>query len=365
MAYEKSWNFSQNVDCNGEYGDVASSAAAMVYNLFHMLSGGNGSTDAAWEIVSASNSSTVAAGGTNITGAGDFIWNSGGAHSWFTARKEMLPSTGSLTRYVYFTMDCSTANNYDIYFNFDHEEPSSAGSTSARPSESTYAYEKNNHQIIPNNYDAGVPHYFHGIIDTSGSWHMVGAKSGNGNGYPFYLACSHIETPKTGTVDPYPVWMAGGYSVSNDGPTYYANLYSTSYAFWNADTESRLSQAVWATYGPKNMEGTRGSDYNSYTSLAMVDAGVSTVSLLTSTGFGAVGDFVDNSWPLLPVYVRANWQTAARLYRVWKGRLPDVHAGPQYDHNYSGAVIPGTGSVQYNLVGALWFPATASWLPGG
>ena len=74
-AYEKSWNFRLNTDITGS-GTTESYAQNWMFNLFTMLSGGNGNSDAKWEIVSASDGSTVAAGGTNITTATDFVFNS-------------------------------------------------------------------------------------------------------------------------------------------------------------------------------------------------------------------------------------------------------------------------------------------------
>ena len=180
-AYEKSWNFRLNTDITGS-GTTESYAQNWMFNLFTMLSGGNGNSDAKWEIVSASDGSTVAAGGTNITTATDFVFNNpGAAHSWFVARKAMLPTTASASRYIYFTADCENTNKYQAYFAFDYETPSSAGTTTNRPTHAgPNPYAKDTQQFIPSTTDAGNPTYFHGIIDTTGSFYVFTSRNESG-----------------------------------------------------------------------------------------------------------------------------------------------------------------------------------------
>tara|TARA_R110000851_G_C13027370_1_gene560766 strand:+ start:279 stop:1397 length:1119 start_codon:yes stop_codon:yes gene_type:complete len=370
MATEKTWAYSQNVDCNGEYADVASSCGTWMYNLFTMLSGGNGNSTSKWEIISASNSTAVAAGGTNITGAGNFIWSSSGAHSWFTARKDtLLPQTGSGGRYVYMTVDCEDTNPYKAYFAFDHEINTSAGSTTARPTVAGTEYAKDAQQFLDNTYDAGLPHYFHGIIDTTGSFHAFYSKSGLSYEYPFAISCARLETPRTGTVDPYPVMLKLGYynHASYQGPWDMDNMGNFSLAgAWNTATPGTYgtSQAMWEVgSGIGAAEGMAGRAANDYT---MATCNISTGTVYTywgSSGWKASGDSIDASWGLTPIYFYDNFVSQIPDYVTLKGRLPDVHFASNY-WDYGGSVMPGTGTIQYCWVGQCWFPATASLLPG-
>jgi hypothetical protein len=371
MATEKTWAYSQNVDCNGEYSDVASSCGKWMYNFFTMLSGGNGNSTAKWEIISASNGSTVAAGGTNITGAGNFIWNTAGnAHSWFTARKDtLLPQTGSGGRYIYITVDCEDSNPYKAYFAFDHEINTSAGSTTNRPTVAGTEYAKDGQQFLDNSYDAGLPHYFHGIIDTTGSFHAFYSKSGLSYEYPFAISCARLETPRTGTVDPYPVLVKLGYynNSSYQGPWDLDNMSSYNIVgCWNNSTPGTYgaSQAMWEVgSGIGNAEGMAGRAANDYT---MTTYNISTGTTYTywgNNGWKASGDSIDASWGLTPIYFYDNFVSQNPDYVTLKGRLPDVHFASNY-WDYGGSVMPGTGTVQYCWVGQCWFPATASLLPG-
>jgi hypothetical protein len=371
MATEKTWAYSQNVDCNGEYADVASSCGKWMYNFFTMLSGGNGNSTSKWEIISASNSTSVAAGGTNITGAGNFIWNTAGsAHSWFTARKDtLLPQTGSGGRYVYITVDCEDADPYKAYFAFDHEINTSAGSTTARPTLYGTEYAKDGQQFMDNTYNAGLPHYFHGIIDTTGSFHAFYSKSGLSYEYPFAISCARLETPRTGTLDPYPVFLKLGYynNASYQGPWDMDNMGAHNIVgAWNSATPGTYgtTQATWNIGNAiGNAEGMAGRASNDYTLVNTVLQYGTSNTVYGISGWRARGDSVDASWPLMPMYFVENHQDPAPDFVTVKGRLPDVHFASNY-WDWGGSVMPGTGSVQYCWVGQCFFPATASLLPG-
>jgi len=371
MATEKTWAYSQNVDCNGEYTDVASSCGKWMYNLFTMLSGGNGNSTSKWEIISASNSTSVAAGGTNITGAGNFIWNTAGnAHSWFTARKDtLLPQTGSGGRYIYITVDCEDSDPYKAYFAFDHEINTSAGSTTNRPTLGGTEYAKDAMQFMDNSYDAGLPHYFHGIIDTTGSFHAFYSKSGLSYEYPFAISCARLETPRTGTLDPYPIFFKMGYlnNATYQGPWDMDNMGSfnlnTGWYGTTPNTSYGVNQATYCYSAPGEAGGMAARDANDYClPICANHIGSSAqYAYYNSSGWGGRGDFIDASWALAPIYFTENWLTGE--FVSFKGRLPDVHFASNY-WDYAGAVMPGTGSAQYCWVGQCWFPATASWLPG-
>lgn len=113
-----------------------------MYEFYTFLSGGAGNSTAAWEILSASNASSVGGPGT-ITGTGSITWNSSGAHTWWVCRKNILPVTASTTRYIYLTVDLEDSDDTKAYFSFDYDAPNFSGqSTSTRPAETARAYEK-------------------------------------------------------------------------------------------------------------------------------------------------------------------------------------------------------------------------------
>ena len=361
MAYEKTWAFRLNQAVTGS-GTVESYSQNWMFQLFSMLSGGNGNATAAWEILSASDASTVAAGGTNITASADFTFNNAGsAHSWFVARKStMLPQTGSETRYVYFTADCENTLDYQAYFSFAYEIPSSAGSTTARPTEAGQVYAKDGQQYIPSTADAGNDLYFNGIIDTTGSFHVFSCRNATGKyNAPFALSCARLETPRTGTVDPFPVFMKCGYSDNSSymGPWDFAASVGGSSCTWTSTSPSFPAAATW---WPDGTDGTS-TTYN----VVMMQGPVSpsTYGPFSSYGYRSDGASVDNKYALMATYVWSNDGASSRYQQYVRGRLPDVHGASEYT-SLLGMTTPATGTPTHSVVGAFWFPATASILPG-
>lgn len=364
MATEKTWFYRTNVNCNGD--DLEDVQQNWMFNLFTMLSGGNGNPEAKWEILSASDGSTVAEGGTNITSPSDFSWaNAGSAHSWFVARKSgsLLPDSGSGDRYIYFGADCENTYGYQACFTWDYEIPSTAGTTLNRPDESAMCYQKDAQWFMPNVYDAGNPIYFHGIIDTTGSFHVITSQSGLNYVYPFAMSTARFETPRAITVDPFPVYMKIGYldHASYRGP-WDLDYYRGTSTQWYNTTPNTPTAGTWVNspvdgfYGA----GMAQRDTNDYCML-LCPYGNSSYDWNSYYGFKTRGDSLDASWPLMSQYVQDVWHS--NEFNSIRGRLPDIHPSGQY-YSYGGAVMPGTGSVQFCWIGDIWMPATGSMLPG-
>ena len=211
MAREKSWSCVQNVALSGTTDTEL--AQNWMYELYSFLSGGAGNATAAWEILSASNATSVGGPGT-ITGSGDMNWNGAGPHTWWVCRKNILPVTASTTRYIYLTVDLEDADDSKAYFSFDYTAPDFSGqTTSVRPAETANAYELDG-QPYRYAYDAGNQAYFHGTIDTTGSFYAFGAQKDGTDfaSYNFGISCTRLETPRTPEVDPFPVLLRCNYS---------------------------------------------------------------------------------------------------------------------------------------------------------
>ena len=372
MATEKTWYMSGNVNLNGS--SQLEVAQNFMFQLYNTLSGGNGNSDAKWEIVSASD------GAGNIYSYGpalqpsDFVFNTVGAnHSYFLARKDtLLPQTGSGTRYIYFYADCEETDATHAFFAFDHEPPGLGGTATNRPQETAVAYEKNTKKFITG-YDAGFPTYYHSIIDTTGSWHVVTAR-GNVSYNPirFAMSCARLETPRTGTVDPYPVFLKCGYADSTTysgkigGPWGIAYTSDGDYTDWN--DVSGYSQAMWRTDGSTN-----GGNDDCLLLVPMTFDGWNGFN--PQLAFKAVASPIDGTWPLLPTFVytcNANVITAGGV----RGRLPDIHYGHNQQNtadgavNYAnmnwlaGATVPATGTPTHAMTGQYWLPFSASLNPG-
>ena len=371
MAREKTWVCRQNVALAGS--DDATLAKNWMYEFYNLLSGGVGNDDAKWEILSASDGSSVGGGGL-ITGSGDMNWAGSGAHTWWVCRKNMLPVTASTTRYIYLTVDLEDSDDSKAYFSFDYDAPDFSGqSTSARPAETANNYEKDGH-TYREAYDAGNQAYFHGTIDTTGSFYVISSQAG-GSVYPYQgtISCARIETARTGTVDPFPVFLKVGYdnATSRHGPwgagkngsfststnnTIPADGYhsSTPSPHWT----QKGGQAVWSTSGTPIRSSTdngRNAGFLKYSTLGSnQDPGGDTP---------VAGEQVDGTFPLLPAFI---YEGLAGATSVVRGRLPDVFPAAYVENNngLGGLVTPATGTPEYCVVGDYWLPFSASLLPG-
>ena len=372
MSTEKTWYQRANINLNGS--STTEVAQNFMFQLFTTLSGGNGNSTAKWEIVSASDGSSVAAGGTNITAPSDFVFNTAGnAHSWFVARKSnILPNTGSGARYLYFYADCEDTTGNKAYFAWDHQAPSSAGSTTNRPSESSYAAEKDG-QLFFRGYEAGFPTYYHSCIDSTGSFHVITSRGNDSlNPYRFAMSCARLEAPRATTADPFPVFLKCAQFTGN--PQYYNNDVGGP---WSIRCTSDGAVTDWAdTVGYAQGAWRADSSFVTGDEILLMNPfgydGVNSYNPFVEFGPGA--DPIDGKWPLCPTFLFTSNGTGNPM--GMRGRLPDVHlANTQYytdggtNNNahanwMAGATVPQTGSITHSCVGQYWLPFTGSLLPG-
>ena len=379
MATEKNWLMSGNVNLDGS--SDLTVAQNFMYELYNTLSGGNGNSDAKWEIVSASDGVNPAYSGGPALQPSDFVFAAGvTAHSWFLARKQsMLPQNGG-TRYLYFCADCEDTTGNKAYFSFDYTAPTTLGTVTVRPAETSVAWEKDGLQFFTG-YDASFPTYYHSVIDTTGSFHIITAR-GNVSYNPsrFAMTCARLETPRTGTIDPYPVFFklgydsvsptATGYSIG--GPWSAAWTNDNDHVDWN-DTTQGAAQAMWRTDGTATATDKI---------LILFPAPIATLNIYGYNwnpygNFGPTASPIDGTWPLMPSYIYTTTNAYQPIALGVRGRLPDVHMGNyQYyigtpatantsNLNWlAGATIPATGTPTHACVGQYWMPFSASLQPG-
>lgn len=365
---EKTWAFRHNVNCNGTGSANIDVSQNFIYNLFQTLATGNGNSDAAWTIERSSNGDSAGAGAGQILNSGDFKWNTAGnAHSWFLASKEgLLPNSGSGDPVkLYFMVDCEGADVGKCWFGWGYAAPSDDGSTTARPAEVSSWFEKDAGSFMVG-YDAGFPTYFNSSIDTTGSFIVIGSRNQtSNNNYQFWLMTQRLETPRTHAVDPYPVYMRCAW-MSNDanqgtgrdgaGPFSWDIWNANHYSFWY-DTESCVG--MWwvngvhdqANYGP-----------NTVMLTPMPYAGYTYYNPWYK--FYTAGSTIDATYPLLDEYMFFSEYNSAAMASI-RGRVCDIHMANAY-YNMDGSTLSGSdGNIFKSQVGCLWFPATASLLPGG
>jgi len=363
MATEKSWQCIQNIAVSSV--DDATTGANWMYQFYNFLSGGAGSTTAAWEVLSASNGVTTG-GSTFISGTGDFIWSTGD-RSWFTMRKNILPVTGGVTRYIWLTVDLVYADTTDAYWIFDYTEPNFGSiAKDSRPAETALAYEKQSQYRLA--YDAGNTTYFHGTIDLTGSF--VSVTSQNNVSYPNYhgsIGCFRVETPRSASIDPFPVMVrvAWDTDANRQGAWTYGEAGQVSTNSTNTICDSGYGlnngwgdaggQGFWSVAGAVDL--TNGN----YASFLSYGGAYSTGnSFFCDANVG--GSVIDGTWPLLAGYVA---ELRSSTSTVIRGRIPDVHPGGcKNDYGFSGMTLPATGTPTHCAVGSWWLPFTASLLPG-
>jgi len=360
-----------------------------MFELYNTLSGGNGNSDAKWEIVSASDGVNPAYSGGPALSASNFVFAEGvTAHSWFLARKQsMLPQNGG-TRYLYFCADCEDETGNEAYFSFDYTAPTSLGTVTARPAETANAFEKDGQRFFTG-YDASFPTYYHSVIDTTGSFHVVTAR-GNVSFNPsrFAMTCARLETPRTGTVDPYPVYMKLGYTATAINYTHLSVGGPWSAKWTNdgdevdwGDTTNGAAAAMWRTDGTKAPSGVGDAAILLFPTI-LPTLNINGYEDNPHASFGPTASPIDGTWPLLPSYIfmwdNVNYRKALGV----RGRLPDVHMGnfqynigaaagvtaPNTNSSHlnwlAGATIPATGTPTHACVGQFWMPFSASLLPG-
>jgi hypothetical protein len=402
MAREKTWQCHQNLDVDGA--DDARTAGNWMLRLYNFLSGG-ASPDMSggmgsigkWTVCSASNSTVLGAnpqgayssGGNSILSKSDgFVWSNTGAHSWFVMKKDILPVTASTTRYVYLTVACNTADDNQAYFSFDHQLPNFSGqSTSARPLSGTQAYGQ--FSQYRTDYDASNPTYFHGTIDTTGSFHVVGAqqRATNGPSYQFALSCARVETPHAAEVETCPVFLKCGWvgdSTTMHGPWGggddqnwgYANNCTgySSYQYSAQCWDQPGGQAMWDSTGSAGPGGGGPAVDGFYAGFLQYVGGWQVSNQSPICDNWRTGDQLSNSYILLPSFLATNrYANASTTPTDVRGRLPDVFGcmgsvrldcslGEGY--GLGGLTIPKTGDIEYCVAGDYFLPFSASLLPG-
>ena len=75
------------------------------------------------------------------------------------------------------------------------------------------------------------------------------------------------------------------------------------------------------------------------------------------------GASIDSKFPLISTYIWTNDGLSSRYQQAVRGRLPDVFIASDYS-NLLGMTTPAAGTPTHSVIGAYWFPATASILPG-
>ena len=371
MANEKVWKSACNINLQTQpvgADDEDKESKNFAYQLYHFLSGGAGNTLGAWDIVSASNASSVGDSGV-LTNPASFTWaNAGSAHSWFVARKNIFPATGSYAnRYMWLTVDFEgAADSREMSVLFSHQIPLWDGTTTARPTSrgaqsSTYVHDDDSAPTtlyFKYEYDASFPNYFHGVMDTTGSF-VVLTTSGKrvAASYPknpWSLSCIRLETPTSASVDPYPVHIQHIYGAN---VTTYKGVWDQSllalYADWNQTSQAEGGSAMFWVDGT--------TDHASIGSQDGWNTRVIQPAYATSQAvdyWPVTGQYSDNTFPRLPLFAG---QFEASKYCV-RGRFPDITIAPGAGNAF-GYVTPGQGDVEACVIGECMLPFTASILP--
>jgi hypothetical protein len=367
MANEKNWHYKHNIDTDG--GSDTVTAQNWMYEFYTFLSGGAdpsydpaGAAIAAWEIISASNGSSVVPGNVGWTGPSDVTF-AVGDHSWFVARKNILPiSTANPDGYVWLTVDCENADDEYAEFLFQHTEPNfaQASPVANRPVEALQSYQKGTQYRHP--YDAGQVSFFNGIMDQTGSFVVWSSRNFAGQqNYPFSMACIRLETPRIGEVDPYPLFMKCAWSTSandpNNGVWDASDLQFSTTNYGNQGTQlSRWdksgAQGMWDENGTANTS--TGND-----TMILFYSCVGAATRGPQFNMDSEGSDIDGTYPRLPCFIANNHDNSTTEVR---GRFPDITTS--VNGELSGLVTPQTGSITACMMGNFFFPATASMLPG-
>ena len=370
MAYdptlnEKAWHFRHNQNCNGS--SDYTMAQNWLYHLFLMISGGNGNSDAAWTIVSSSDGALAASNASRITSPTSFLQNgqgSGSEFGWFMAKKTNGPIPAGD---MYFGVGLDQADSaLQATFFFDREEPMNNGTTVALPTSNGNRFSQTGIQFCYG-YNASFPTYFNGMINTTGSFWALSSRL-NGGYCPttFVLAAQRLETPRSSSVDPYPVWMKCAYENENQDTGYYgAWKFSGPLAIGNTSdglncdwaTAGGTGQAMWRVGG----SATTSDDIN-----LMLYGTAETAPNADTYAPGWInyrGSDIDGTWPLLPCFVGTGDGACKNI----RGRIPDLHqswwalgTGPTME----GGVIPQVGTPAKSCIACWWLPSSASFLPG-
>jgi hypothetical protein len=373
MAREKTWVCRQNINVSDT--DDATTAKKWMYEFYNFLSGGVGNSDAKWEILSASQGSGSVGGGGLLSSSHQFNWGTG-HRSWFVCRKNILPVTASAQRYIYLTVDLDQSNDHDATFLWDYEEPNfGSQATNSRPTNSGEVYSKTSQFRL--DYDAGNDTYFHGTIDTTGSFYVVGSQANGTTNHPYAssICCARVETARHPTVDPFPIFLKVAFDDSNarhgawgggdnGSPAYNTN--STYADPNNTGTPSPLwtstgGQAMWSPAGIAINASSNNGQNAGFLMYATLDG----INNSPAGDTPSTGEALDGTFPLLPAFIY-NPYSSPTSNSIVRGRLPDIFPGSYIDSTFGfgGLTTPATGTPEYCVVGDWWLPFSASLLPG-
>jgi hypothetical protein len=332
MAYEIGWG--QMVDRAVEDPTTRQTQAkSIIWALKAFLMGqiGPGGTGV-WTVVKSSDGATVAASDLWLStyGTGNqIVWATAGtAHSWIVLQ---APATmGSL----FICLDVSGASNTAIMspLRFSKLGFTVGGTTTLnRPTASDETMGSQwNGDIMDN--PGSYPLKMNGLLSARGDFLFFAMSLGRG----VTFNCLGMKVQEAKSVDQWP-WVFMGYS----------NGYQVITQYWGpnfAPTNAFAYYKIGAGVGPVPGD------------VSFIWPYVGNSGNLLD-GIPAGGDSQSHLSPGFPAYV------GARSSATWggvKGRLPDIRLGVFQVLGDTGRQAPGSGPVEYTLMGGLWLPFTVS-----
>ena len=375
MATEKKWD-SRNINIQVSDTDDATTSGKFLFQWYTMLSGSGanglisgswGTATSPWVVVTASNGTSGAKTWGDYTDASSSATSGGGARSWVLFKNSNL---GHPTGSLYMCIDNCAANDRSIHLSFDHQAPATGSvSETSAPTFTDSVYRTDN--TAPNgstdiqcrpDYDASNPTYFHGTMDTTGSFIVVtGQNQANASYYNFPFTCAviRLESPRSSSVDPYKDFIKASWWNATNGPWSNHNFcaYQT-YTAWNYSTG--IGHAMWWKGGEPTATGFAATfmtpaQRNGYgPGMGYYSPPVADIPGL---------DKLDGTSPMMPNFV---YLYTAGYYSI-RGRLPDVLAGwgtNDTGQQMDGLATPATGTPEYAYVGNNWLPFTGALQPG-
>lgn len=262
---------------------------------------------------------------------------------------------------------CKKASELDYNIYFDYNVPKSDGDEDTLPTVHSDGTAFNNTVAGSNDqfilgYDAGLKTYFNSMIDTTGSFYAFSSRfNATGVKNQFGLAAIRLETPRSSSVDPYPVFLKNGYYNTGDGHG------SGKQGPWDIDFVSNNGVSQWnvakAGHAMWRADGTDYSTDDIMFQVPLGDYGGAYYNPFVDYDNGA-GSSLDGTWPLYPTYIYHS--AAGAIPYAVRGRLPDVSpASWNTNTSIEGAVTPAVApNGEKSVISHFWFPATASILPG-
>tara|TARA_R110000824_G_scaffold8730_1_gene39477 strand:- start:609 stop:1739 length:1131 start_codon:yes stop_codon:yes gene_type:complete len=375
MATEKNWD-SRNINIQVSDTDEATTSGKYLFQWYTMLSGSGanglisgswGTATSPWTVISASNGTAVATTWDDYTDASSSATSGGSARSWVLFENSTM---GHPTGSLWFCVDnvSAGANNLSVHMTFGHEIPTNFGSvsTTVAPAFTSNAYQtmagapgSKDVQVRPA-YDAANPTYFHGTMNTTGSFIIVTGQNQNSAtkyNYPHSTMITQLETPRSSSVDPYPYLIKSTWKNTTNGPYgHYSSVGNSTYTHWD---DVLGGHAMWWKTGAIGASG------DGFTPTFMAPGGSSTTIATPwyfSSPISQNLDYLDGTSPMLPTFV-INWVVS---YYSVRGRIADVMCGWGGGDAYGmeGMATPATGTPEYAFLGNYWLPFTGTLQPG-